>query len=79
MLRLSQHRVGGAVFDDAAGVHDGDLVGARTGDTEVVGHQDQSHTSHILEPLQQIQDLMLSGYVECRRRLVSNEHERVCN
>ena len=67
----------GAVLDDAAGVHDGNLVGLLGDDAEVVAHEQQRHAALALQLGEQLEDLRLDGDVERGRRLVGDEHLRV--
>ena len=61
------------VLDDAAGVHDGDVVGTTGDDAEVVGDEDHPHVPITLLLGEQVEDLRLHGDVEGRGRLVGEQ------
>ena len=63
----------GRVFDDVAGVHDGDVVGHFGDDAEVVGDEYDGHASILLEFPEQVEDLGLDGDVEGGGGFVGDE------
>ena len=64
-------------FDDAAGIHHRDFVGAAGNHAEVMGDQDHRHVAAALLARQQIEDLRLDGDVERRGRLVGDQQFRL--
>jgi len=64
-------------LDDAAGVHDGDLVGAPGDDTEIMRDQDHRHMPAALFTRQQIENLGLDGHVKCCGRFVGDQQLRL--
>jgi hypothetical protein len=61
-------------LDDAARIHDDDLVGDVGDDAEVVGDQDHRRVEVLLQPPDQLDDLRLDRDVERGRRLVGDQH-----
>src|SRR5215212_542762 len=49
--------LGRAQLDHLAEVHDGDAVGQRPGEGQVVGDQDQRHADLVLELYEELEDL----------------------
>ncbi len=66
----------GRRLDDAAGVHDVDVVAQPGDDAEVVRDHDQPAAALGHQRAQQVQDLRLDGDVERRRRLVGDQQFR---
>ncbi len=64
-------------LDDPPRVHDGDAVGMPGDDPEVVGDEHEREIEFLLHLLQQIENLRLNRDVECRRRLVGDEQQRL--
>ena len=65
---------GGALFDDAAALHDRDPVRCRPHDGKVVGDEQQRHPLVRDQPPQQIHDLRLRGHVERGGGFVRDQH-----
>ena len=63
-------------FDDAAAVHDGDVVGEFGNDSEIMGDQNHRHPGLGLKLPKKLQYLRLDGDVERRRRLVGDQQRR---
>src|SRR5665213_335467 len=66
-----------ARFDDTAQVHDADRAGNVTDNGQIVGDEEVRQSKLSLEPLEQVQDLRLNGYVERGYRLVQHNERRV--
>jgi hypothetical protein len=64
-------------LNDLAGVHDNDVVRHASDDTQVVGNEDDRHTTFGLKSLKQFEDLTLDGHIQRRRWLVRHEQERL--
>ena len=73
MQRLCEERVGGGLLDDAAGVHDDDLVRDLGDDGEVVADELDCGAGLVLELLQELEDAGLDGDVEGGGGLVGDE------
>ena len=71
-----QHGVGGAGFNDAAKVHDGDFLAEKACDAEVMGDEDEGQAHVLLQPAQQGQQLRLCGDIETRDGFVRDEDGR---
>ena len=65
--------VGGAVFDDVAAVHHGDVVGDLVDHAQVVGDEDDGDAVALLQLPEQLEDGMLDGDVEGGGGLVGNQ------
>ena len=77
MLRRAQHVAHPAAFDDAAGIHHGDMRAHLGDDAEIVRDEHKRHAvARLLDP-QKIENLRLDGGVEGSRRLVRDEHLRL--
>ena len=77
MLRIGEHRLGGAGFDDLAfGHHVGDL-GHAAYDLQVVRDEQDRHAALLLQRHQQFEDLRLNGDVERGCRFVRNQQLRL--
>ena len=61
----------------AAQVHDGDAVGDRPGQPQVVGHDDDRQAEVLAELHQQLEDLAAHRRVQVRHRLVGDDDLRV--
>ena len=72
MLRILKQQSDRRLFDDAAGVHDGDAIGHLRDDSEVMGDEQESKAHPTLQVAEQVEDLCLDRDVERRRRLVSD-------
>ena len=69
-----EQRRRGRPLDDAAGVHDADVVGAPGDDAEVVGDEDHRHVRARCSIVgQQVEDLLLDRDVERGGGLVGDE------
>ena len=73
MAGVGEQRAGRALFDDASGVHDDDLVDDARHDAEIVGHPHHGHARAGLDVLDQLEDLLLDRDVERGRRFVGDE------
>ncbi len=75
---------GGARFDDASGLHDGDARGKLRDDGQAVRNQQVRECEIALQILQQFQNLRANGNVERGNRLIRDdqartEHQRARN
>src|SRR5512139_468797 len=77
VLGIVEDRVDRALLDDAAEVHDDDVVRHLGNHAEVVGDQHDRHLALLLDPAQQVEDLRLRRHVERGRRLVGDEQARI--
>ena len=77
MLRVVEELPLRALLDDAAGVHDHDLVGDLGDDAEIVRDQDHRRVEVVLQPVDQLDDLRLDRHVERGRGLVGDQDVRV--
>src|SRR5579859_1015742 len=76
VARVVEDLVGGAGFDDVAGIHDVDAIGDARDNTQVVGDHDDRHAQLLAQTLDQVQNLGLNRHVERGRRLVSQQELR---
>ena len=58
---------------DATTVHDDQLFGALSGQTQVMGNEEHCRAHFLGESLEVIENATLNGHIQCRGRLVSNE------
>ena len=72
-----QDRLGRAILDDPARIHDGDPVTELGHDAEVMGNEDDGQPAVTPQIIEQRQDLRLHCHVQCCRRLISDDHVRV--
>ena len=63
----------GEVLDDAAGVHHQHAVADLGDDGDVVADQEERDVVRVADRLEQVEDLLLHGDVERRRRLVGDD------
>ena len=75
--RRAEHRIGGALLDDAAGIHHVDAVGVARDDAEIVGDDHQGDPEALAEVFHQLQDLGLDGDVERGGRLVGDDQRGI--
>ena len=68
-----QNFFGRARFDDAAVVHDGDLIGKVGGHRKIVGDEEIGQTERGLQIEQEIGDLGLYGAIEGGERFIQND------
>src|SRR5260221_1695808 len=73
MSRPREELVDRRGLDDLAGIHDGDAVGDRGDDAEIMGDEDHRHAIGGFELGEEREDLRLDGDVERRRRLVGEQ------
>ena len=66
-----------ARLDDARGVHHGDALARLRDDREVVRDEHDRHPGLAAQAREQVQDLILDGHVERRRRLVAEQQLRL--
>ncbi len=59
-------------FDDAPQIHHPDTSADVVDDSEIVGNEQIREIELVLQIHQQIDDLCLDRYVQCRNRLVAN-------
>lgn len=64
----------GSLFDDASGIHDGDIVAHVRNDAKIVSDEQKREFEFLPQCSQQIQILQLNGRVERRRCLIGNQH-----
>ena len=77
VLRVVEELPSRRALDDAAGVHDNDLVCDLRDDAQVVRDQDDRGVELVLELVDQLDDLRLDRHVERRRRLVGDQQIRL--
>ena len=77
MSRLLEDLPYRALLHDPSREHDGDAIGQRGDDAQIV--RDQQHREAALAPftVQQLEDLDLDGHVQRRGRFVGDQHVRV--
>jgi hypothetical protein len=68
---------GGSALDDPALVHDRDARRGRADHRHVVSHHDQRHAGRAHEILEQREHLRLRRHIQCRRRLIGDQHRRL--
>jgi len=73
MLRGEKDVLRGALFNDAAGVHDGDAIGDLGDDTKVVSDEEESEFHFAAELVEQFEDLFLHRDIESGGGLVGDE------
>ncbi len=73
VLRRREDLAGVALLDDLAAVHDNDVIGDVGDDAEIVRDEEHRHFVLFLELREELEDLLLNGHVEGRRRLVGDE------
>jgi len=74
MARAAKNFGDRALLDDSPGVHDGDAVGDLRDDAEIVRDEKERKLEFAAKILQQRENLLLHGDVECGGRLVGDEH-----
>jgi hypothetical protein len=74
MQRAGEDVARGALFDDAARVEHGDIVGNAPDHSDVVGDEDDGGSCLALQILEEVENLGLDGDVEGSRRFVGDEH-----
>ena len=75
--RVSEQFLSGSLLDDLTGVHDGDVVGNLCDKSQVVGHEDHCESQLLTQLVEQVDDLLLNGNVQCGGRFISNDELRV--
>jgi hypothetical protein len=73
VAHLAEQGLSGRVFNNASGVHHGDLVSAACYDPEVVSDQDHRHALFATKTGKQRQDLVLDGDIKGCGGFVSDE------
>ena len=73
MLRIAEQQLDRRLFDDTAGIHDGDPIRHLRDDAEVMGDEEEREAEALLQIAQQVEDLRLDGHVERRCRLIGDE------
>ena len=76
MLRIIENIVRRAVFDNLAGVHDGDLVAHIGNDAQIVCDHDDRHADLVLQIHHQFEDLRLDRHIERGGRFIRDEQLR---
>ena len=69
----SEHRERRARLDDAAAVHDGDVVAEMAHEAQVVADEDVRDAEALLQVEEQVHDLGADRHVERRQRLVEDD------
>ncbi|OWK19103.1 hypothetical protein AJ88_48580 [Mesorhizobium amorphae CCBAU 01583] len=77
MLRIGEKPLRHIVLAHRPVLHDVDIVGELAHHGQVVGDQDHRHPQFLLQVANEVEDLRLDGDVECRRRLVGDQHVRI--
>ena len=75
--RVSEQFLSGSLLDDLTGVHDGDVVGNLCDKSQVVGHEDHCESQLFTQLVEQVDDLLLNGNVQCGGRFIGNDELRV--
>ena len=75
--RVREQFLGRRLLDDLTGVHDGDLVSHLGDKRQVVGHEDHCEAELLTQLVEQVDDLLLNGDVQCGGRFISNDELRV--
>src|SRR5699024_6219571 len=65
--------IGRAVFDDAAQIHDGNVVTDIAHDAEVMRNEKKCQIKFVPQLIEQVHYLRLHRYVQCRYRLVGDQ------
>ena len=73
MLGREEDVLRGTLFNDAAGVHDGDAIGDLGDDTKVVSDEEESEFHFAAELVEQFEDLFLHRDIESGGGLVGDE------
>jgi len=73
MLRREKNVLRAALFNDAAGVHDGDAIGDLGDHTEVVSDEEESEFHFAAELVEQFEDLFLNGDIESGSGLIGDK------
>ena len=74
---MLEHLVRGAGLDYPAVLHHEDAIAHVVDDAEIVGDEQVAHPQLVLQVGQQVQHLRLDRYVQCRDRLVADDHLRL--
>ena len=77
--RPGEERAGGTLLDDPARVHDGDAIGERADDREVVGDVDDRDAALPAQAVDLLEDARLRDHVEPGRRLVEDDEPRLAD
>ena len=70
---VGQQLTGGGLLDHLARVHDGDAVSQLSHQRQVVGDEDHGEAELFTQLVEQVDDLLLDGHVQRRRRLVGQD------
>jgi hypothetical protein len=77
--RLVEDEIGGPIFDELAGAHDGDVGGELRDHRETVGDQEISEMKFLLEFLKEKEDLSADGDIESGNGFISNDERGAKN
>ena len=75
--RVGEQFLSGSLLNDLTGVHDGDVVGNLCDKSQVVGDEDHCESQLLTQLVEQVDDLLLNGDVQCGGRFISNDELRV--
>ena len=76
MAGAGEDLLGRSVFHHMPAIQDQDFVGPADHHAQIVRDQYHRHLALDLDQLQQVEDVLLNGYVERRRRLVGDQKIR---
>ncbi len=74
MERTVQHLGGRSAFHDAAGIHDGDIIGIVGHQAQIMRDQQDGKTERLLQPRQHVEDFALHGDVQRRGGFIGDQH-----
>jgi hypothetical protein len=77
--RLVKDEVGGAIFDELSGAHDGNVRGELRNDGETVGDEEIGELKFLLEFLKEEKDLCADGDIECGDGLIGDDERGLKN
>jgi hypothetical protein len=79
MTRLDKYLTGRTFFHDSSGVHDGNPVGYRANDGEIVRDVDDRETEFASEPVNFIKNVLLGDNIETGGRFVQDCNQRLAD
>jgi len=77
VTRIVEDVGGGAIFDNLASIHDGDVIGHVGDDAKVMGDEDNRKVLFFLKLVDELKDLRLDGDVERGCRFVADKDFRI--
>ena len=76
MLRMVEDLPDVPLFNHFAGVHHDHFITQLCDQSQIMRYNHQGSLGFLLQRSQQVNDLGFHGHIECRRGLVSDEHQR---